>query len=269
MIAAWPDLAEGRSPALFAALVLHIGLFLILTLAARPSFTPMGAAVPINIVASGPITDSRAAVAALTAQTAQVETPTAAASPPVPPPAAARPPAPAASTPQAVSKPAPTPRPLPAKPEPSVRPARPDLNLDALASSIARTTRPSPPRPAFARRGPAAAETALQTRIDAGQGVSQSDIAGLSQLLERLWNPNCVVEAGDAVIVPVRFNIGDDGRLVGRVTGGGRETSSDPIVFAAARRAIDAVRQAEPYGAVYRGKSFTVNFDAKTACSTH
>ncbi|MDQ2861565.1 MAG: energy transducer TonB, partial [Pseudomonadota bacterium] len=113
-------------------------------------------------------------------------------------------------------------------------------------------------------RGPARAETAPQARVDAGQGVSQSDLQGLQQLLERLWNPNCGVEGGSGVVVPVKFAVGEDGQVVGRVTD--RGASSDPVVFAAARRAIDAVHQAEPYAAPYRGKSFTVNFDAKKAC---
>ena len=43
--------------------------------------------------------------------------------------------------------------------------------------------------------------------------------------------------------------------------------SSDPVVFAAARRAIDAVHRGAPYGAPYRGQSFALNFDAKKACS--
>ncbi|MGI9170698.1 MAG: energy transducer TonB, partial [Caulobacteraceae bacterium] len=122
-----------------------------------------------------------------------------------------------------------------------------------------------PARPAAAPRGPARAETAPAPRVDAGQGVSQSDLQGLQQLLERLWNPNCGVEGGGSVIVPVKFQVGDDGAVVGRVTD--RAASSDPVVFAAARRAIDAVHQAEPYAAAYRGKSFTVNFDAKKACA--
>jgi hypothetical protein len=103
--------------------------------------------------------------------------------------------------------------------------------------------------------------------VDAGQGVSQSDIAGLSQLLERLWNPDCVVAGPDAVIVPVKFTVGFDGRLSGRVNAGGREASPNPVIATATRRAIDAIHQAEPYGATYRGQTFTVNFDAKTACA--
>ena len=166
-----------------------------------------------------------------------------------------------------MARPVPSPTPLPAKSAIKPAPAKPDLNLDALQASIARSARVAPARAAFATRGPTRAETAPQAHVDAGQGVSQSDKAGLSQLLNRLWNPNCSVEGGDAVTVLVTFTVGQDGRLVGRVSAGGRESSSDPVVFAAARRAIDAVHQAEPYAAVFRRNAFKVNFDAKTACS--
>ena len=171
-----------------------------------------------------------------------------------------------------VKPPPPKPRPIPVVAPARSAPAKPtaakpDLNLDALEASLAKSPRSAPPRPAFARRGPSRAETAPRPRVDAGQGVSQSDKAGLSELLNRLWNPNCSVEGGDAVTVPVTFTVGEDGRVVGRVSAGGREAASDPVVFAAARRAIDAVHQAEPYAAVYRHNAFRVNFDAKTACS--
>ena len=45
--------------------------------------------------------------------------------------------------------------------------------------------------------------------------------------------------------------------------------SANLVVSTAARRAIDAVHQAEPYGATYRGQTFTVIFDAKKACANH
>jgi periplasmic protein TonB len=270
------------TPALIAAAALHIGVFILLAFVARPSIVPVGSAVPINIVSNAPTTDSRPAVAAPETQEAQTETPQPEAPPPAPPPEpepkptppkpAPKPPAPRPApkpTPAPTPKPTPTPK-APAKPTPS--PARKSAAsdtdfLDSLQASIASAAKSSPPRPASGRRGPTRAETAPQARVDAGAGVSQSDIAGLSQLLQRLWNPNCSVEGGDAVLVPVKFSVDGDGSVVGRVSAGGREASSDPVVFAAARRAIDAVHQAAPYGAPYRGKSFTVNFDAKKACS--
>ena len=253
------------TPAFLAAVALHIGLFAAVILLGRPQPVPMGDAVPINIVSSAPTTDSRPAEAAAQTQTAQVETPVPQAKAPTPPPA---PPQPTLEpTPAPVKAARAQPTPTPAKPAPAVKaqPAKPAFSLDALQASITRAARAQPARPAFAARGPTRAETAPQARVDAGQGVSQSDLQGLQQLLERLWNPNCSVEGGEAVIVPVKFALGDDGAVIGRVTD--RAASSDPVVFAAARRAIDAVHQAEPYAAPYRGKSFTVIFDAQKACA--
>ncbi len=261
-------LGEGRGAALLAAGLLHLAVFAALLWLARAAPLPsLGAAVPITLVNEVPTTDSRPAEAAPVAQEAATPAPVPDAPAPAPPPDPPR----ATAAPKVVAPAAPPePAPRPVKAAAPVRPApvKPSLNLDALQASLA-ASHPAPARPGFARRGPARAETALVARVDAGQGVSQSDVAGLSQLLERLWNPNCGVEGGDTVIVPVRFAIDADGHVVGRVTEGGRETSADPVVFAAARRAIDAVHQAAPYAAAYRGKSFTVNFDARKACADH
>lgn len=256
--------AESRAPALLAALAIHAGVFAVLIYVAKPSFLPQGAAVPINIVANAPRTDSRAAEAAVEAHAAAVETPVARALPPVP----ARPHPPPEPSP---IKPAPAAKPAPSGDHRAARakslPAKPAFSLDSLEASIAKAARTAPAKPAFARRGPALAETAPRARVAAGMGVSQSDMQGLQQLLERLWNVNCSVEGADAVTVPVSFTVGSDGWIAGRIAAGGEETSSDPVTYVAARRAIDAVRRAEPYGQVYRGQSFKVIFDAAKACS--
>jgi len=269
-----PRRRESLAPALLAAAALHVGIFLLVTF--FPQSTPPigGTAVPITIISSAPTTDSRPAEAAPETQTAQTEAPVPQAKPPEPQPQpqpAPAPPAPKAP-PLKAAKPKPEVKPLPDKPTPkppppTAKPAPDTFSLDKLAANIARTTKPSPPRPAFAARGPTRAETAPEARVDAGQGVSQSDIAGLSQLLERLWNPNCDVAGADSVVVPVRFTVSFDGHVIGRITEGGRDTSSNPVLATAARRAIDAIHQAEPYAATYRGQTFTVNFDAKKACA--
>jgi len=268
-----PDL----SGAFIAAVALHVALFALLTYLARFSMIPTGSAVPITIVSEAPTTDSRAAIAAPTAREAQVETPAPHAPPPSPPPDAApnafHPPAPAPA-PRLVSAPTPKSRATPAKtnlppdkPRPRTSAERDNFSLDALQADVAGAARAPAPRPGFARRGFTQAETAPQARIAAGQGVSQSDQQGLSQLLNRLWNPNCSVEGADAVTVTVTFSVGLDGRLAGRVGAGGKEQSSDPVTYAAARRAIDAVHRVEPFPLVYRGNPFRVIFDARKACA--
>ena len=254
--------------ALAGALALHLGL--LATLLWNPANPVVGGtAVPITIVSQAPTTDSRAAEAAPVTQAAQSETPVAKAKAPEPePPPPPRPPRPQ-PRPEAKAILAPTPKPTPPVPAPTSK-ARPtpqndSFSLDALAADVSRARRSTPAHTAFAARGPTRAETAPAARVAAGQGVSQSDVAGLSQLLNRLWNKSCNLD--DTVIVPVTFTVGLDGRLQGPAGAGGRERSSNPAVSVAARRAIDAVGQAEPYGPAYRGKAFKVIFDAQKACA--
>ena len=268
---------------LAAALVLHIALFAAFMLAVKPNVIPTGAAVPITIVSDAPSEPAKAEIAPAP-QAAQTEEPTPRAPPPEPAPPPRAAPAPSRPTPPkpVPPRPAPTARPTPkpvprpvAKPvetPPPVKPARmakapasTSLDLDALQLSLARSTHAAPPKASFAERGPARAQAAPRTA--AAAGISREEQAGLSQLLNRLWNPNCSVEGGDAVLVSVSFTVGYDGRLTGRVNAGGRESSPDPVVATAARRAIDAVHAAEPYQATYRGAQFRINFDAKKACA--
>jgi hypothetical protein len=162
-------------------------------------------------------------------------------------------------------------RPTPAPTQPSLKaaaqPAAKPFDFDRMQQIIANAKRNEGPQASSAKRGPARPETAPQARPDAGQGVSQSDLAGLQQLLERLWNPNCDVVGGSAVKLKVHFLVGLDGNVLGRPTAGGQENSSDTVVAAAARRALDAIHRAAPYSEPYYGQSITVNFDAKEACA--
>jgi outer membrane biosynthesis protein TonB len=270
---------QSLTPALLAAAVLHIAVFAALVFLARTNQPfSVGASVPINIVANAPTTDTRAAEAAPAPEEVQSETPLPEAppAPPAPSPkrAAPRPtppvPVPPAPSPEPKAAPAPSPKPAKTKPaaaQANTPPAKSAFNLDALQASISKAASANLSKSAGGKKGPTQRETALQARPDVGPGVSANDVAGLSQLLQRLWNTNCDADGGDTVVVPVRFTLDSDGRVVGGVTAGGQETSSDPVVFAAARRAIDAVHAAAPYAQVYRGKAFKVIFDAKKACS--
>ena len=268
---------------LAAAIVLHLGVFAALLLTAKPTVIPMGSAVPVTIVSEAPAASAPKADPAPEAKPALSEAPVVEARPPEPAPAPPPRPTPAPPKPprQAPPKPAPKPKPALAKPIPKPTPAQPAkplaktakpdqhartaLDLDALQASLATSTHQTVARPSSAPRGPTRAQTAPET--GPVPGVSRADQAGLSQLLNRLWNPNCSVEGGDAVLVSVTFTVGYDGRLIGRVSAGGRENSSDPVVQAAARRALDAVHAVEPYQPVYRGAPFRINFDAKKACA--
>ena len=239
------------APAIIAALVLHLAFFLAITLLdRRPWPIPGGSAVPIELVSSGPPKAAAQAQVAPQTQQAVAEVPV-----PQPPQTV---PAPTAPEPKAVPKPAPA----PSRPQPTRA-----FSLDALAASIAKAARSAPAKPAaVAQRGPNRPQTAPQAAVQTGAGVTQSDMEGLQQLLGRLWNPNCAVEGAGAVVIPVRFLVGPAGRVIGRVTAS-EISSSDPVIAAAARRAIDAVHEAEPFPEVFRNNPFTVNFDARKYCA--
>lgn len=256
---------DNLAPALLVAAALHAGVFAIVMLApSPPPALPVGSSVPINIVSSEPFTDTRPAIEAPQAESAATPTPVPAA-PPQPPAAVLAPPSfsPAANPKAAHDKPVPA--------QPSLRPTRPSANSSALISHlndiIANAQRSAGQPKANAPRGPARPETAPQARPDAGLGYSQSDLLGLQQLLERLWNPNCDVPGGESVRLVAKFKVGADGLVVGDPNVGGLDHSADGVVAAAARRALDAVRQVEPYAPSFRGQPIVVNFDAKEACS--
>jgi len=141
------------------------------------------------------------------------------------------------------------------------------VDFSRLQQIIESARSPRGPAASSARPGPARAETAPQARPDAGHGLTQSDLAGLEQLLERLWNPNCDVPGGSAVRLKVRFLVGLDGAVLGAPTVVANGPADDPVVAAAERRANDAVQQASPYTQQYYGRPITVNFDAKEACA--
>jgi len=254
---------DNRSPALLAAIALHVAVFVAVMFHPDKAPPPIGSSVPINIVSDAPFTDTRQAFQAPQTQTATAPAPTPEAKPQPPAPVEA-PPAFTKTTPQ-LMKPLKPPVPQAAQHAATAPSAAVDFNR---MQQIIDNARHNAGKPASsAQRGPPRAETAPQARPDAGQGVAQSDLLGLQQLLERLWNPNCDVAGGSAVKVRVRFLIDLSGNVLGRPDAGGLEHSGDAVVAAAARRALDAVHQAAPYSQPYYGQSIVVNFDAKEACA--
>ena len=247
------------SPAMTASVVLH-GVLLASVLWLKPwtRNLPIGTVVPVNIVSNASFTDLRAATQTEQVQSAQTETPVAEA--PVEP--ASPDPTPSPAPPSAtISKPR---APSPAKPEKT-------LDLDALAASIAKTAKPAGGKTSSASKGPARPETALAPRAaaGAGTGLSASAMSGLANELQRRWNPNCEVEGGKDVTIRVSFTLGTGGRLSGLVEAGGLESSTNPVVKAAAERAIRAVHQAAPFSTLpndFFGQRISVNFKAREAC---
>jgi len=253
---------DNRLPALIGAAALHLGVFAALVLfPSRPSL-PIGSSVPINIVSSAPSTDTRQAYQAPETETAAAPQP----QPQAPP----QPPAPELATPQFSPTPAQAakpPKPAAAQPSTQAAPAKPTVDFARMQQIIEAARRSAGAQASSAARGAARAETAPEARPDAGRGLSMSDQAGLQQLLERLWNPNCDAPGGSAVMLKVKFIVGLSGNLVGAPNAGGLDSSPNPVMAAAARRALDAIREAEPYAAPYYGQTITVNFDAKEACA--
>ncbi len=286
------------SGAMVASALLHVGVFAA-ALIGWPwaKQLPVGSAVPINIVANAPSTNLAPAIEGPEELPAQTEAPV----PDAPTPPAAPEPAPVPTPPQPAPKPAPqptpqpkptptpptpkpaptkpaptpapTPKPAPAKPAPAA-PAKPapkaaerGLDLDALAASVAKS---SGGQRSSAAKGPARPETARQARPDLGTGTAASAISGMSEEIERRWNPNCNVEGGRDVRLKVYLTLGSGGQVTGEVTAGGAERSADPVVRAAAERAIRAVYAAAPFPNVPRsfyGDRITLNFNTRDACS--
>lgn len=262
----------------------------------------MGEVVPVNIVTNAPVSDLRPAVEADVPTPAATEEPLPTAppemaaptlepdpAPPTPQPAPKAQPAPPppptpkpAPTPQpkapspkpAAKAPAPKPAPKPAPPAPAAKPTRPTpapgLDLDALAASIAKTTRASGQRVSSAAKGASRPETAAQSRPGAGArtGEAAAALNALADELGRRWNPNCSVEGGAAVRLSARFHLGSGGQVRGQpqiIRG----MSSDPVVVAAATRAIGAINAAQPFSDLppdLYGQDIIVNFDARKVC---
>ena len=272
---------DNRLPALAVAVALHAGVLALLFLAPSKPMLPVGSSVPINIVSSEP-TDVRPAVQAPQTQAAAAPEPQPQAPPQPPAPAPAptpsfthttpkpTPPAPPKPQPQAqrpaqhaAVQPQPQPAPTPARPAP-----QPAVDFNHLQQIIENAQRNAGHSASSAQRGPPRAETAPQPRPDAGRGLSQSDLIGLSLLLERLWTLQCDV-GGVAGVAPfkVRFVVDLNGNLLGQPNAGGLEHSSDPVTASVARRALDAVHAVVPLPQLYYGQTVTVNFNAREACS--
>ena len=229
----------------------------------------VGSVVPVTIVSQAPATDVRKAEQAPVEQTAQADEPVPEAplesTPPAPQPKPAPPP------------PTPKPTPLPAKPVPApvakpAPPAKPEksLDLDALSASISKLQKPATPKPSSAAKGPARPETAQQARPALGAGISAAALSGLTDELQRRWNPNCDVEGGRDVKVQVVFVIGAGAQVAGDVASKITRGGQTPVSRTAAERAVSAVYAAAPFRNLPRefyGERITVNFDAREACS--
>ena len=257
------------SPALAGSIGLHVLVVAAILIGPWKPSKPViiGESVPVTIVTEGP-TNVRPAIEDVVDQTAQTEEPTPEADPQPPAPVPAPVPTPAPAPPKTAA-PAPTPKPTPTKPAP----AKPEPDFFAsLEKTLAKTPKATGKPVANAPKGPTRPETATQARPGAGAmtGLQAAAINGMKDEIQRRWNPNCEVEGGAAVQVKVSFKLATGGRIVGQVTAGDAERSSDPVVKAAADRAIRAVYQSAPFEGLppdYYGQQLNLNFKARDACA--
>ena len=251
---------DSRIPALVVAAALHLGLFLLIVFSPTKTPPPIGSSVPINIVSSAPFTDAREAVQAPQTQAAATPKPTPEAKPqPIAPVEA--PPAFTQTIPQpAKTQKPPTPQPA----QHATTPASAAVDFNHMQQIIDKAQRNAGAKVSGAQRGAPKAETAPQARPDAGQGVSQSDLLGLQQLLGKLWILPCGrPEVGAVPTFKVTFTVTLSGRLLQapNASGVGSGGVNDLVV----RGALDAVRAAEPLSQSYYGQTITVNFNPKQA----
>jgi outer membrane biosynthesis protein TonB len=254
------------SPALMGSVLLHATvavMFMVSWNFARD--LKVGTVVPVTIVANAPSTDLRPAVEAPEVQTAQTDEPV----PEAPLESAAPEPQPAPAPPTPAPK-----ETRPAEKLPAVKPTQPvkpekGLDLDALSASVSKMVKTSTTKPSSAAKGPARPETAAEARPAVGTGLSAAALTGLTDELQRRWNPNCDVEGGRDVQVRVAFVIGAGGQVVGNVASQ-IKGAQNAVSLAAAERAVRAVYAAAPFRNLPRefyGDKIAVNFNAREACS--
>ena len=244
---------------------------------------PLGKVVPVTLVTSEPPAEQAAAVQApvpTPAATPQPE-PTA---PPEPAPIKPAPPAPAATS--AAPKPAEKTKPTPSKQAPSIKPApaasaqaanKKDLDLDALMASIDNQRQSPAAKAASGQIGPSRPRAEKTASEGHGQDshMSGSELGALKAKLKPLWTPNCEVEAGKGIIVRVHVHLTPQGWLAGQpelVDKGKIEASGNPLLIAAATRALSALGRGQPYSDVLTSEHYPdwrdmiLTFDPKEQC---
>ena len=279
---------------LVASFVLHVGIlgFGIVAGMLAPPLKPI-TVTPVTLLTSDELAKLMKAAQSKEPQTALADEPEPQAppeapappSPPEPQPKATPPPpAPVVKAPSPLPKPAektpaekaPAPKAQPkASPEPKIPPSKP-VDLNALAKSIQSSSPAGPPRSA-APKGPSRAELDLQAReIAEGQAraIRQFNV-GIGEQLGRAWRPNCGVEGASSLRIQVRISLARDGRLMSAELPqqGDPNLIRDPVLKAAALRALSAVAASSPYRnlppveSYDQWKTLLVVFDGRTACS--
>ena len=260
------------SPALMGSVLLHTTVAVLLLVSWNFSRDlKVGSVVPVTIVSRAPDADLRPVEQAPVEQTAQADQPVPDAplqsAPLAPEPEPAPPPPKPTPTPKLAR---PVPAPTPARPAPPAKPEK-SLDLDALSASVSKMARPAPPKPSSAAKGPARPETAQVARQAAGTGVSALAMSGLVTELRRHWHPNCEVEGARDVKLRVTFSVGPTGQVYpGSASANGSENSTNPVVKAAAERAVRSVYEVAALKLItsdFYGQRVSATFPGNEACS--
>jgi outer membrane biosynthesis protein TonB len=271
------------APALFAAALGHV-LIVAAALVSWPWLmkpVELGKVVPVTLVTNGPPADLAPAEKAPTPAPAMAPAPTPEA-PPQPAPIAPAPPTPPA--PSAAAKPADAAKANPSKQTPSLKAApssaksaNKGLDLDALMASLSSSpSKASSPQTSgqVGQNRQKAAPVEQQ-----GQGtddrLSANEIQALGDKLGKLWNPNCQVLGANDTNIKVKIQLTAQGYVVSKqlVNQADIKASGNPVLTAAADRALSAVGRGEPYTDVLNPEHYaawrvlTVNFNAKQVCS--
>ncbi len=251
--------SSSLSPALVASALGHVAV-LAAALIAWPWMSKdmqFGKVVPVTLVTDGPAAEMAPALQAPTPAPAMAEAPVETA-PPEPAPISPAPPTPVAS---AAPKPTPQTKANQAKPTPALKaapstaqskPAKLGLDLDALLASVNSSNQRPTARESLGQQGANRPKTALQAQEGHGSDdhLASSEKDALSDKLQKLWNPNCQIVGGEGIIVRVHVRLTPQGFLAAPPDLPDRETiqsSGNPILIAAAARALSAVGRGQPY----------------------
>ena len=269
-------------PAMIGSVLLHVTVAVLLLVSWNFNRNlKVGSVVPVTIVSQAPA-EPKPAEQAPVEQQAQADEPEPLA-PPTPPPPAPKPtPAPPkpAPPPPKPTPPAPTPKPTPkveAKPTPAPPPKPPppaqakpqkSLDLDALSASISSLNKSA--KATAPAKGPAQAQTSPTPRQTQGTAISGLAMNGLVDQLRRHWNPNCGVEGARDVKIRVTFSVSPNGEVnPGSANANGAENSANPVVKAAAERAVRSVYTVSAMKLIapdFYGQRVTANFAGNEAC---
>ena len=88
--------------------------------------------------------------------------------------------------------------------------------------------------------------------------MTQSEIGALKARLYRCWNPPIAVQEAGGLVVEVRIDLLEDGRLARPPVVKRVEQASDPRAQVAVEAALRAVVQCAPFGDILRPETYTI-----------